>query len=37
VKRSDEHDEHAWLSADELRARTPFTLLADAVDRAMRR
>lgn len=35
VRRSQEHDDHAWLTAAELRARTPFTRLADAVDRAL--
>ncbi len=34
VVRSDEHDDHAWLTPAELRARTPFARLVDAVDRA---
>jgi len=34
VRRSDEHDAHAWLTPEELRARTPFTRLAEAVERA---
>jgi 8-oxo-dGTP diphosphatase len=37
VRRSDEHDAHEWLTPDEFRARTPFVLLADAVDRAFGR
>lgn len=35
VVRSDEHDDHAWLTPAELRARTLLTRLADAVDRAL--
>jgi 8-oxo-dGTP pyrophosphatase MutT (NUDIX family) len=34
VVRSDEHDDHAWLTPAELRACTPFARLSDAVDRA---
>lgn len=34
VVRSDEHDDHAWLTPAELRARSPFARLCDAVDRA---
>lgn len=37
VRRSSEHDDHAWLTPAELRARTPFGRLADAVDRAAER
>jgi 8-oxo-dGTP diphosphatase len=35
VVRSDEHDEHAWLSASEFRRTTTLARLADAVDRAV--
>ncbi len=35
VRRSEEHDDHAWLTAAELRARTPLSRLADAVDRTL--
>lgn len=35
VVRSDEHDDHAWLTAEELRARSTLTRLCDAVDRAL--
>lgn len=35
VRRSDEHDAHAWMDADEFRAHTKFDRLADAVDRAL--
>jgi 8-oxo-dGTP pyrophosphatase MutT (NUDIX family) len=34
VRRSEEHDAHAWLTPEEFRARTPFTRLAEAVERA---
>jgi 8-oxo-dGTP pyrophosphatase MutT (NUDIX family) len=34
VRRSDEHDDHAWLTPAAFRARTTLTRLADAVDRA---
>jgi 8-oxo-dGTP pyrophosphatase MutT (NUDIX family) len=34
VVRSHEHDDHAWLTPHELRARTPFARLCDAVERA---
>lgn len=34
VRRSDEHDDHAWLTPSAFRARTTLSRLADAVDRA---
>jgi 8-oxo-dGTP diphosphatase len=34
VRRSDEHDAHAWLTPAELRACTPLTRLVEAVERA---
>lgn len=34
VRRSDEHDAHAWWTPGELRANTTLVRLADAVDRA---
>lgn len=34
VVRSDEHDDHAWWTAEEFRARSTLTRLADAVDSA---
>jgi 8-oxo-dGTP pyrophosphatase MutT (NUDIX family) len=34
VRRSDEHDDHAWLTPAAFRATTTLTRLADAVDRA---
>lgn len=34
VARSDEHDDHAWLTLDELGARTTLTRLVEAVRRA---
>lgn len=35
VRRSDEHDDHAWLTAEELRARSTLARLVDAVDVAV--
>jgi 8-oxo-dGTP diphosphatase len=35
VLRSEEHDEHAWLTPAEFRERSPLTLLADAMERAL--
>lgn len=35
VARSDEHDDHAWLTPASFRATTTLTRLADAVDRAL--
>ncbi|MCZ7687602.1 MAG: hypothetical protein M5U28_56240 [Sandaracinaceae bacterium] len=34
VRRSDEHDAHAWWTPAELRRETSLVRLADAVDRA---
>jgi 8-oxo-dGTP diphosphatase len=34
VRRSEEHDAHAWWTPAELRARSTLTRLVDAVDRA---
>jgi 8-oxo-dGTP pyrophosphatase MutT (NUDIX family) len=35
VRRSDEHDAHAWWTPEEFRKRSTLTRLADAIDRAM--
>jgi 8-oxo-dGTP diphosphatase len=35
VRRSDEHDDHAWWTPEEFRERSSLTRLADAVDRAL--
>jgi 8-oxo-dGTP pyrophosphatase MutT (NUDIX family) len=37
VRRSEEHDDHAWWTPEEFRRQSTLTRLADAVDRAVQR